>query len=97
MLGLAFRAGKCTIGEEAIVKNIQQNKIKLLLIANDASANTLKKLTDKCKFYHVPYVVVDDRATLSHAIGKVGRVAVGIHDQGFADKIASLLDESYRG
>ncbi|MBO8155195.1 MAG: YlxQ family RNA-binding protein [Bacillaceae bacterium] len=97
MLGLAFRAGKCTIGEEAIVKKIQQNKVKLLLIASDASANTVKKLTDKCNFYQVPYFVVDDRATLSQSIGKFGRVAVAINDKGFADKIASLLDESYRG
>ncbi|MBB6452882.1 ribosomal protein L7Ae-like RNA K-turn-binding protein [Salirhabdus euzebyi] len=97
MIGLAFRAGKCTVGEESIVKDIKRQNIKLLIIANDASENTHKKLTDKSKHYNVPYVIGDNREVLSQAIGKVGRVAIGITDSGFAKKIASLLDQTNRG
>jgi ribosomal protein L7Ae-like RNA K-turn-binding protein len=97
MVGLAFRAGKCTVGEESIVKDIKRKNIKLLIIANDASDNTRKKFTDKCSFYNIPFFIADDRDTLSQAIGKSGRVAVGITDSGFATKIASMLDESNRG
>ncbi len=91
ILGLAYRARKCSTGEETIVQDIQRNKAKFLLIANDISEGTKKKMTDKCQSFHVPYVEVDDRATLGHAIGKSERVAVAILDEGFAKKLQSLL------
>ncbi|MFD1018225.1 YlxQ family RNA-binding protein [Thalassobacillus hwangdonensis] len=97
LLGLAVRAGKCTVGEESIIKDIQKKRAKLVLIANDTGHQTKKKLIDKCSFYHIPYYLIEDRDTLSHAIGKVGRVAIAVLDQGFAKKMQSLLDESIRG
>ncbi|KGP74027.1 L7Ae/L30e/S12e/Gadd45 family ribosomal protein [Pontibacillus yanchengensis] len=97
MVGLAFRAGKCTLGEEAIVRDIQAKRAYLVLIAQDIGASTRKKLTDKCRSYEVTFREVDDRDTLSSAIGKTGRVAIAITDRGFATKITSMLDESIRG
>lgn len=91
MIGLAFRAGKCTLGEEAIIKNIQSKKAKLVLIAKDTGPQTKKRLTDKCNYYKVPFAIVDDRETLSHAIGKTHRVAIAINDKGFANKISMLI------
>jgi len=91
ILGLAFRAGKCSTGEEVIIKAIQRNKANLILIANDTGKQTFKKLTNKCTYYNVPYIVVDDRETLSQAIGQSKRVAVAISDKGFAEKLQTLL------
>ncbi|MBP1968064.1 ribosomal protein L7Ae-like RNA K-turn-binding protein [Virgibacillus natechei] len=91
MLGLAYRARKCSLGEETIVKDIQQKRAKLVLMANDVGPQTRKKLLNKCKTYEIPIRVVDDRETLSNAIGKSQRVAVAILDAGFATKIKSLL------
>ncbi|GIO26192.1 L7Ae/L30e/S12e/Gadd45 family ribosomal protein [Ornithinibacillus bavariensis] len=92
IVGLAFRAGKCSTGEETIVKDIQKRKAKLILIANDVGPQTRKKITDKCNSYGVPFIVVaDDRDTLSDAIGKSQRVAIAILDEGFAGKLKSLL------
>ncbi|MGX4669270.1 YlxQ family RNA-binding protein [Cerasibacillus sp. JNUCC 74] len=93
ILGLAFRAGKCTLGEEAIIKDIRTNRAKLILLASDIGPQTKKKLTDKCKTYEIPYAIVDDRETLSKAIGKTQRVAIAILDEGFAVKLRSLLGE----
>ncbi|SHF52508.1 YlxQ family RNA-binding protein [Ornithinibacillus halophilus] len=91
LLGLAYRARKCSLGEETIVKDIQKKRAKVVLIANDIGPQTHKKLTDKCKSYNVPFFIVDDRETLSNAIGKMDRVAVAILDAGFANKMKSLL------
>lgn len=91
LIGLAQRARKIALGEETIVKAIQQRKAHLVLLAADIGEQTRKKLTDKCTFYNIPYVIVDDRETLSQAIGSSGRVAIAIVDQGFARKLASLL------
>lgn len=91
IIGLAYRARKCTTGEETIVKEIQSKKAKLILIANDIGVQTKKKLTDKCAFYDVPVIEVDDRTTLGQAIGKHERVAIAILDEGFANKLKMLL------
>ncbi|WP_188205846.1 L7Ae/L30e/S12e/Gadd45 family ribosomal protein [Alkalibacillus aidingensis] len=93
LLGLAFRARKITLGEPAIIEDIRSKQAKLILIANDASSNTKKKLIDKSRSYHVPYFIVDDRQTISQAIGQEGRVAVAIKDVGFAEKLKQLLSD----
>ncbi|MDY0405844.1 YlxQ family RNA-binding protein [Virgibacillus sp. 179-BFC.A HS] len=92
LLGLANRARKCSTGEETIIKDIQKGRAKLLLLASDTGPQTMKKLTDKCKTYQVPFIIADDREVLSHAIGKTQRVAIAILDEGFAAKIKSLFD-----
>lgn len=92
LLGLAYRAKKITVGEESIIRDIQKGKAKLVLLASDIGPQTKKKLTDKCQYYRVPFRTVDDRTTISHAIGKNGRVAIAITDDGFATKLNTLLD-----
>ncbi|MEW9050706.1 MAG: YlxQ family RNA-binding protein [Neobacillus sp.] len=92
LLGLANRARKIISGEELSVKEIRNGKAKLILLSADASANTTKKITDKCKSYEVPYKLVEDRHLLGQAIGKEARVVVAVLDDGFAKKLVSLLD-----
>jgi ribosomal protein L7Ae-like RNA K-turn-binding protein len=91
LIGLANKAGKCSTGEETIVKDIKSERAKLVLLASDTGPQTRKKITDKCKSYNVPFEIAADSETLSHAIGKQKRVAVAILDAGFANKIKSLL------
>ncbi|MEH7177175.1 YlxQ family RNA-binding protein [Neobacillus vireti] len=92
LLGLANRARKIISGEELSVKEIRSGKAKLVLLSADASANTTKKITDKCKSYEVPYKLVEDRHLLGQAIGKEARVVVAVLDDGFARKLMTLLD-----
>nr|WP_263327978.1 YlxQ family RNA-binding protein [Neobacillus sp. Marseille-Q6967] len=92
LLGLANRARKITSGEELTVKEIRGGKAKLVLLSADASENTTKKITDKCKSYHVPVKFVEDRYLLGQAIGKEARVVVAVMDDGFAKKLITLLD-----
>lgn len=92
LLGLANRARKIVSGEELVVKEVRQQKVKLVLLSQDASNNTAKKVTDKCKSYHVPVVTVQDRYILGKAIGKDARVVVAVTDLGFATKLKTLLD-----
>ena len=93
LLGLAARARKVISGEDLVVNEVRHGKAKLVLLASDASANTSKKLTDKCTYYNVELHVFGDRYDLGHATGKEARVALAITDSGFAKKISSLLNE----
>jgi ribosomal protein L7Ae-like RNA K-turn-binding protein len=92
MLGMAMRAGKLVTGEEGVVLAIRQNKVNLVFLAEDASPNTTKKITDKSIYYKVPVMTVESRYELGHAIGKAERVVVGISDKGFANKMKTLAE-----
>ena len=92
LLGLANRARKTISGEELTLKEIRSGKAKLILLSADASANTAKKITDKCKSFNVPLRIVVNRETLGHAIGKDARVVVAVLDMGFAKKLITLLE-----
>ena len=91
LLGLAYRARKVITGEELVIKEVRSGKAKLVLLSNDASANTEKKITDKCSYYNVPIEKVTNREQLGHAIGKDERVVLAVLDHGFAKKLKTLL------
>ncbi|MFL2106508.1 YlxQ-related RNA-binding protein [Desemzia sp. FAM 23991] len=90
LLGLATRAGKLVSGEDLTIKQVRSEKAKVVIIANDASENTRKKISDKCQYYEIPYTIQYSKAELSQAIGKE-RTIVCLTDAGFAKKIRELL------
>lgn len=96
LLGLAMRAKKIVTGD-VLMKNIRQKKVYFVLIAEDASENTKKKYVDKCSYYHIDYQINGFIDEISRAIGKDNRVALGIVDRGFADKIKSKWGGWYYG
>lgn len=90
LLGLCVRARKLTRGS-ALIDDIRRQKTKFVIICQDASENTKKKISDKCQYYHIDYIIDGDIDLLSQSIGKNNCVAVGVLDKGFADKIKSRL------
>lgn len=96
-LGLCRAAGRLVMGTDLVCRAMQGgNKEQLLcvLMAGDASANTEKKLTDKCAFYGVKLVRVDiPMAELATAIGKRGgqTAAVATADENFATLLFKAL------
>ncbi len=50
LLGLANRARKVISGEELVIKEIRNNRAKVVIIAGDASENTRKKLPINAAF-----------------------------------------------
>lgn len=91
ILGLAMRARKVTTGEELVVRAIQSKQARLVLLSTDASANTVKKITDKCQYYSIPCYQPLNRQELGHAIGKEARVTLAVTDVHFAQSIQRLL------
>lgn len=83
-LGLAMRAGKLVTGEEMVIDAVRSGEAKLVIVAEDASDNTYKKINDKCSYYHVPIHQIGRREQLGSSIGKEARVAIAVTDAGFA-------------
>lgn len=91
-LGLAMKAGNVVSGEFMTEKAIRDGRAKLVMVATDASANTKKKFSDSCHFYHVPYVEFSDKDTLGKAIGKTFRASLAITERGFAASVGKNLE-----
>ncbi|MDR0879317.1 MAG: ribosomal L7Ae/L30e/S12e/Gadd45 family protein [Clostridioides sp.] len=93
LIGLAMRAGKVVSGDDTTLIELKKNKLKLVIIAEDASDNTKKLFKDKSSYRQIPYVICMSKNEIGLMIGKSPRAVMGIKDRGFADKIKSLLEE----
>ena len=91
LLGLAARARNLSSGEFQTVNAVRDGTARLVIVAEDASANTRKLFTDKCSFYHVPLYVYGTKEKLGHAIGKEVRSSLAILNAGLAESIEKYL------
>ncbi len=98
MLGLCRRAGKLITGTDLVTKSLPSKKTYLVIYTSDASQNTEKKVTDKCRFYGVECLKTEfDSSAVSSAIGKTGSICtLGIADVNFASELKSLIAASVK-
>ena len=98
MIGFAMRAGKVIIGTEQVtvgMKHGGSDRIRIALIASDASEATKKKIRTKGEFYGIEVKEIElDTATLGSLLGKTyGPATVAICDDGFAKEIRLALSD----
>lgn len=92
LLGLARRAGRMSLGFDAVCSSVGKNESKLILAARDVSEGTMRKLRN-----HLSESEINIREmpfgmdAINAAIGKPVRL-VSINDSGFAKRINELLD-----
>jgi ribosomal protein L7Ae-like RNA K-turn-binding protein len=87
LVGIAAKAGKVSSGEFSTETAIKKGKACLVIVSEDASDNTKKKFTNSCAYYDVPIVLLADKETLGHAIGKQQRASAAILDTGLGQAI----------
>ena len=92
MAGLARRAGKAVSGEFAVEKSVKTGKAMLVLLAEDASANTKKKFRNMCAWYNVPIYEHSDKEALGKSQGHEIRSGMAVEDAGMAASIIRLLE-----
>ncbi len=91
MLGLAQKAGKAASGEFAVESAVKSGKAWLVIVANDASANTKKKMTDMTGFYEIPICFLGTKDTLGQSMGKEYRSMAAVLDENFSAAILKKL------
>lgn len=84
LAGLATKAGRIASGEFSVEKAVKTGNGHLVIVAEDASANTKKKFSDMCSYYRVPILFMQTKEELGKAIGKEFRASVAVLDEGFA-------------
>lgn len=93
LLGIAMKGRNLVSGEFQTLDAIRNGSAMLVIIAEDASANTRKKFTDKSSYYEVPVMYYGTKEELGNAIGKDFRSVLGVCDAGLADVIGRQLKE----
>ena len=90
--GLASKAGKIAFGADSVKELILNNKVYLVIIAEDASQNTQEKFlhlaTEKC----IKIIVYGSIKENSKAIGKKNKAIIAIKDKNFSDAISKIFD-----
>lgn len=92
LLGLCTKAGKIAFGTDACIDLINRNKIKLLIVANDASDRTKRNLEFICKQNNTKISFFGEIEKLSKAIGKNNKAVIGIKDINFANQIEKIIN-----
>lgn len=91
LIGLCQKARKLVSGEFAVKQAVLNEEVKLVIITEDASANTTKLFKDKCNYRNIPWIQWGDRFILGKMLGKETRVVIGIVDDKLAEKIATMI------
>ena len=92
LISLATKAGKTVSGEFCTEKEVKTGRAELVIVADDASANTKKKFQNMCDFYEVPIYFYKDKDALGHSMGKEFRASLAVLDQGFAKGIIKQFE-----
>lgn len=89
LLGLLLRSRRFATGD-VIMKEMRSHHVKLLLLSDTIGENSRKKMLDKCAYYHVPYVYVDE-LILNQVLGRRNWKTIAVLDEGFAKKLHACL------
>jgi ribosomal protein L7Ae-like RNA K-turn-binding protein len=94
LLGMAQAAGKLVSGDNATYEALRQNKVKLLIIAADASSRTKRRFITAAQSAAAPYLELAGMTELGKAIGKPDRAVIGVVDAGFARSLIRSMPDS---
>ena len=92
LLTIGRKAGRITMGFDAVKETVINRKAKLVLLASDISAKTAKEARFFADKYDIPVIQLSvSISDVEFGIGKKVGV-VGICDEGFAKKLTELTE-----
>ncbi len=91
MLGIAAKSGNVVSGEFSTEKAIKTGHAYLVIVSEEASANTNKMFTNMTDFYEVPMYVFGTKEELGRCIGKEFRASLAITDENLANAVENKL------
>lgn len=92
LIGLATKAGKTVSGEFSTEKAVKKGKAYLVIVSEEASANTKKMFSNMCTYYKVPIYYFGGKEELGHAMGKQFRASLAVTDEGLSKAIMKQMN-----
>lgn len=93
LLGLCRKAGKMSLGHDAVITSVKKRKSKLVITCCDASDRLKREMQDECSYdnRNIRYIGVSfTMQELSFCINARAGV-ISIDDSSFADKLYMIL------
>ncbi|MEI8199436.1 MAG: ribosomal L7Ae/L30e/S12e/Gadd45 family protein [Eubacteriales bacterium] len=94
-LGLATKAGKTVSGADAVAEAVARGCAYLVLVTEDASEGTAKKIAFFSRQAGVSFCRFSTRQQLGKFLGKEDRAVAAVLDKGFADRLIQLLQDGF--
>ena len=92
LLGLAYAAKKLAWGQ-SVFELLSKRKIHLVCVTSDISEKSYIRVINKCHYYHIDVIMIDDSKYLEQVIGKANVKLFGIVDKGFASGLKKKIKE----
>ncbi|MEG0771216.1 MAG: hypothetical protein RR436_04890 [Clostridia bacterium] len=92
MLGIAKKAGKLTVGLEALEAFRFGRRPAMIIIASDTAKNSIKKVTAQMDGKLEPTIVTYTKAELGNAVSFAEAGIIGITDKGIAKALKGILE-----
>ena len=89
LLGMARRAGRVSLGHDAVIGSIVRNKAKLCVMSKEASERLQKEIRHACTYENkdIPIIITEyTLLELSSAVGSKAAV-ISVDDEGFANAL----------
>ena len=96
LIGLGIRGRRAVVGVQQVRDAARRGKLKLAVIAPDASRHSLDKVVPLLKAKRVRLLRGPSAATLGAAVGRESTAAVGIVDRDLADGILAIAAPDWK-
>ena len=92
LIGIGQRAGKLVSGAQAVKSCLKRGWVKLLLMANDASPQSVQAIKRLAAIKAVPVITYGSKDDLGRLIGKSSRSALAVTDEHIAKGIIEAYE-----
>ncbi|MGI6128901.1 MAG: L7Ae/L30e/S12e/Gadd45 family ribosomal protein [bacterium] len=91
LIGLACRAGKLAIGDQAVKKALRLSQVFLVVLAKDSSQRTRRSFINYSDTAGVPVVEISTKTLLGQRLGRNEVAVTAITDLSLAKAVISKL------
>ena len=91
LIGISAKAGKVAFGAEQVTEAVERGKVKLVILAKDASEKTKENFVLFCKRRNVRVIIYETIENLSKAIGKQNKAIIAIKDKNLGEEIYKII------
>lgn len=97
MLGISAKAGKIVCGADATIEDIERHRVKLVIVAENASEKTKKNIRYICDKNSITMLEFGSINEISKTIGKNNKAIIGIKSKSLSEEIEKLIKENGGG
>lgn len=91
-IGFALRSGSVVKGSDACIRYVRSSKLDCVLLNEHSSDNTKSMLIDSCKFYKIPYYILNNN--IFDELFSTNLKVIGLKKSNLSNSIIKLLNSS---